>query len=141
MGLTKKQNIWYHGHTYDPTMLKFSADTDNAFSFYEVFCEQHHQSVSYSHRLLYCVYLLKSVLKNRKCQKYSYFFESRPTKKVKLMQSLPMPTLLTVNMKIQTFWKRLEDDVQCPYEQYRVKAEVILLWQDGFDRSLFTLPP
>ena len=42
----------------------FSADSVNALSFYEVFCEQHHlQSV-----IGYCiVYLLKSTLKNRKC--------------------------------------------------------------------------
>ena len=44
----------------------------DAFSFYEVFCEQYHLPEC---PIGYCiVYLLKSTLKNRKCYKYSYFF-------------------------------------------------------------------
>ena len=44
---------------------KFSADSANAFSFYEVFCEQHHLPPECP--IGYCiVYLLKSTLKNRK---------------------------------------------------------------------------
>ena len=39
-------------------MQKFQADSDNAFSFYEVFCEQHHlQSVPRGSVVLYCIFI------------------------------------------------------------------------------------
>ena len=77
-------------------ILKFSADSANAFSFYEVFLWT---ASSPECPVGYCiVYLLKSTLKNRKKLEIFTFLQKEVNLECKNLacSHLPMPTLLVV---------------------------------------------